>query len=171
MIEQMIPWFHIRTVLRIREEAALVYRWISPVHRISKLTTIIWTTKISLSLCRTCFVCRSAVGFGLQTVSSEDRYWILLKKNMFVSEGSRCCPEHTTNRRLASDAIDRIVPLSVQYKEFDSNDVQVKISTWQMFFQEQKRFDFDDDRSMRDDEYMCLMSLSKEQFDDLIDQV
>ena len=111
------------------------------------------------------------VGAGLQTVSSEDRYWILLKKNIFVPEGSRCCPEHTANRRLTSDAIDRIAPSSVQYKEFDSNDVQLMINTWQMFFQQQKRFDFDDDRSMADDEYKCLTSLSKEQFSDLIDHV
>lgn len=108
---------------------------------------------------------------GLQTVSSEDRYWILLKKNVFVPEGARCCSEHTVNRRITSDAIDRIAPISVQYKEFDSNDVQLLINTWQMFFQQQKRFDFDDDRSMTDDDYKCLTSLSKEQFDDIIDQV
>ena len=88
-----------------------------------------------------------------------------------MPEGARCCPEHTVNRRLTSDAIDRIAPLSVQYKEFDSNNVQVMIDTWQMFFQEQKRFNFDDDRSMTDDEYKCLTSLSKEQFNDLIDQI
>lgn len=75
------------------------------------------------------------------------------------------------NRRLLCDAIDRIVPSSVHYKEFDSNGVQLIINTWQMFFQQQKRFNFDDERSMTDDVFKTLTSLSKQQFNDLIDQI
>lgn len=120
---------------------------------------------------RTCFVCRLNFGTGSQTVSSEDRYLVLLKKNIFVPEGARCCSDHNVNRRLTSDAIDQIAPLSVQYKEFDSKDVHLMISTWQMLFQKQKRFDFDDERLITDDEYKSLTSLSKEQFNDMIDQI
>lgn len=119
---------------------------------------------------RMCFICRMTIDNGLQNVSSEDRYLVLLKKNIFIPEGARCCPQHTVDRRLTSDAIDRIAPLTVQYKQFNSSDVQLIINTWQMFFQQQRRFNFDDDRSLSENEYRRLTSLSKDQFDDLIRQ-
>lgn len=45
------------------------------------------------------------------------------------------------------------------------------ISNWQMIFQKQRRFDFDNDRSLTENEYKTVTSLSKEQFDDLINQI
>lgn len=118
-----------------------------------------------------CFICRVTIGNGLQTVSFEDRYFVLLKKNIFIPEGARCCPQHTVDRRLTADAVDQITPLTILYKEFNSSDVQLIISKWQMFFQQQRRFDFDDDRSLSESEYRSLTSLSKDQFDDLIRQI
>ena len=100
-----------------------------------------------------CFICRVTIGNGLQTVSSEDRYFVLLKKNISIPEDARCCPQQSVDRRLTFDAINRIKPLTVQYTELNSNDVQLIINTWQMFFRQQRRFDFDDDRSLTDDEY------------------
>lgn len=117
-----------------------------------------------------CFICRMTIENGLQTVSSEDRYFVLLQKNIFIPEGARCCPQHTVDRRFTSDAIDQIRPLTIQSKQFNSDDVQLIINTWQMFFQQQRRFDFDDDRSLSENEYRRLTSLSKKQFDDLIRQ-
>ena len=96
---------------------------------------------------------------------------ILLEKNIFIPEGARCCPGHTINRRLSCDAIDRIAPSSVRYKEFGSNDVQLIINTCQMYFQQQKRFNFDDEHSMTDDVSKTFTSLSKEQFNDLINHI
>lgn len=104
-------------------------------------------------------------------MSSEDRYHVLLMKNIFIPEGARCCPEHTINRRLTSDAMDRISPSTIQYKQFNSTDFQLMISNWQMIFQKQRRFDFDNDRSLTENEYKTMTSLSKEQFDDLINQI
>ena len=118
-----------------------------------------------------CFICRVIVENGLQTVSSEGRYFILLKKNIFIPERAHCCSEHTIDRRLTSDAIDQITTLTIQFKEFNSSDVQLIISKWQMFFQQQRRFDFDDDRSLSENEYRSLTSLSKDQFDNLIDHL
>lgn len=118
-----------------------------------------------------CFICRVTIENGLQTVSSEDRHFVLLKKNVFIPPGARCCPKHMVDRLLTSDAIDRIKPLTIQYKEFDSNDVQLIFNKWQMFFQQLRRFNFDDQRSLTDTEYRRLTSLSKDQFDDLMDQI
>ncbi|CAF1977187.1 unnamed protein product [Rotaria magnacalcarata] len=102
------------------------------------------------------------------TVSSEDRYLLLLKKNIFIPEGARFCPDHVTNRRFKSEAIDKIAPYSTQMKKVNAVDVQLLLSNCQMLYEDKKRFDFDNSQSMSDDEYRTLTSLSKSQFDDLI---
>ncbi|CAF4608076.1 unnamed protein product, partial [Rotaria socialis] len=102
------------------------------------------------------------------TVSSEDRYLLLLKKNIFIPEGARFFPDHVTNRRFKSEAIDKIAPYSTQMKKVNAVDVQLLLSNCQMLYEDKKRFDFDNSQSMSDDEYRTLTSLSKSQFDDLI---
>ena len=129
-----------------------------------------FTRIFSLSY-RTCCVCRKTLDRGLQSLSSEDRYFILLKKNVFIPDGARCCPGHIENNQLTTDAIDRIAPLSIQSKKFDSNDVLLLISQCQMLFEQQRRFDFDNYRSLSDEEYKILTGLSKVQFDDLSSQI
>lgn len=88
-----------------------------------------------------------------------------------IPTGARCCPQHTIDRRLTSDAIDRITRSAIHSKAFNSSDVQLIISQWQLFFRRQRRFDFDDERSLDEHEYRSLTSLSKNQFDDLIQQI
>ena len=108
---------------------------------------------------------------GLETISSDDRNLVLLKKNVFIPEGARCCPGHMVDDRLKMDAIDRLKPFSVQYKKFNSTDVQLIISKWQILFEQQRRFDFDNREFLSDDEYRIFTSLSKAQFDDLVWQI
>jgi hypothetical protein len=95
----------------------------------------------------------------------------MLKKNIFIPEGSRCCSDHMINHRLKTAAIDRLAPLSIQYRTFNSNDIQLLITKWQMLFERQKRLDFDNLDSLSDDECKAFTSLSKTQFDDLIFQI
>ena len=105
------------------------------------------------------------------TVSSEDRYLVLLNKNVFIPEGARCCSDHMTNQRFKSKAIDKIAPCFVQMKKLNAGDIQLLLSKWQMLYQDKKRLDFDNSHSMSDNEYRVLTSLSKSQFDDLIGQI
>jgi hypothetical protein len=73
--------------------------------------------------------------------------------------------------RLKMDVIDKLKPFSVQYKKFNSTDVQLIISKWQMLFEQQRRFDFDNREFLSDDDYRIFTSLSKAQFDDLVRQI
>jgi hypothetical protein len=66
------------------------------------------------------------------------------------------------------EAIDRLAPSSIQYRNFSSTDVQLMISKWQMLFEQQKHFNFDNSQSLSDDEYKIFTSLTKVQFDDLV---
>ena len=96
---------------------------------------------------------------------------IMLKKNVFILEGARCCVSHMLEGQLTTDAIDRIRPLSVQQKQFSSTDISVMINQWQILFQRQKRLDFDDYRSLTDEKCQIFTSLSKNQFNDLASQL
>ena len=122
-------------------------------------------------MCRMCCVCREYVVGGAITVSREDRYFVLLKKNVFIPEGARCCSDHTIGHRLKSEAIDQIAPFSIRMQKINAGDIQLLLSKWQMLYENQKRFDFDNSQTMSDDEYRALTGLSKSQFDDLISQI
>ena len=122
-------------------------------------------------MCRMCCICREYIAGGAITVSAEDRYFVLLKKNVFIPEGARCCSDHTIGHRLKSEVIDQIAPLSIRMQKLNAGDIQLLLSKWQMLYENQKRFDFDNSRAMSDDEYRALTGLSKSQFDDLISQI
>ena len=108
---------------------------------------------------------------GLRSISLDDRNLVLLKKNVFIPEGARCCSKHMVDDRLKMDAMDTLRPFSVQDKQFNSTDIQLIISKWQMLFEQQRRFDFDNREVLSDDEYRIFTSLSKTQFDDLVCQI
>jgi hypothetical protein len=117
---------------------------------------------------RYCCVCGTNIARGAMTVTDEDRYLLLLKKNVFIPEGARCCPDHMTTRRFKSEATDKIAPYSIEMKKLNAADVQLLLSKWQMLYEYKKRLDFDNSQSMSDNEYQSFTSLSKSQFDDLI---
>ncbi|CAF4454588.1 unnamed protein product [Rotaria magnacalcarata] len=116
---------------------------------------------------KTCCICSANMEGNSRTVSAEDRDLIFLKKDILIPEGARCCSQHLDDDRLTKNAIDKVAPFSIQSKRFSSSDVQLLISRWQILFEQQKRFDFDNPLSLSDDEYQILTSLTKVQFEDL----
>jgi hypothetical protein len=118
-----------------------------------------------------CCVCQQYIEHGSHTITTADRSLILLVKNVFVPDGARCCSTHVYNGKLCINAIHKISSSSIQLKKFISNDIQCLISEWQTYFQNQKRFDFDDPRSFSDEEFKTLTGLMKKDFDDLLDQI
>ena len=65
------------------------------------------------------------------------------------------------------EAIDKIAPSSIEYKKFNSTDVQLMINRWQTLFEQKRHFDFDNPQCLSDDEYQIFTNLTKVQFDDL----
>ena len=86
-------------------------------------------------------------------------------------EGARYCSDHTIGHRLKSEAIDQIAPFSMRMQKLNAGDIQLLLSKWQMFYENQKGFNFDNSQTTSDDEYHALTDLSKSQFDDLISQI
>ena len=81
---------------------------------------------------------------------------------MFVPEDARYCADHMVNQRIKKVAINSIAPSLIQYKKFSSNDIQLLISKWQILFERQKRFDFDNSEVLSDDKHQAFLSLSKD---------
>ena len=75
------------------------------------------------------------------------------------------------NHRLKTEAVNSLAASSIQYKKFNSNDIQLLINKWQLLFERQKRLDFDNSEALSDDEYRIFTSLSKIQFDNLISHI
>ncbi|CAF2019127.1 unnamed protein product [Rotaria magnacalcarata] len=125
----------------------------------------------TISSHRKCCVCQQYIVRNSLTVPSNDRSLIWLMKNVFIPEGARCCTEHILNGQLNVDAINQIKPSIVQVMKFSASEVQLLIDQWQIHFQQQKRFNFDDTRSVSDDECKVLTSLMKVQFEDLVWQI
>jgi hypothetical protein len=97
---------------------------------------------------------------------------LLFTRNIWVPEGARCCLKHLINHQLTTEAINEIKPLSIREQELNSSDVQLLVSKSQKLFEnENKRFNFDDPRDLTDDEYYLLTSLSRDDFNDLVEIV
>jgi len=119
----------------------------------------------------TCCVCRCNLDSGTKVVSSDDREFVLLTRNVWIPEGARCCPDHLTAGRLKFEALNSIKPLSIRYQEWDSSRVQVLFDKFRILYNGKKRFNFDDSRDLSADEYPTLTSLSRDAFDHLVEEV
>ena len=102
-------------------------------------------------------------------MSSDDRDFLFFTRNVWIPEGARCCSNHLINRQLTTDAMNQIKPFSIRQQELNSSDVQLLLSKAQMLFENgNKRFNFDDTRDLTDDEFRLLTSLSRNDFNDLV---
>ncbi|CAF5002617.1 unnamed protein product [Rotaria sp. Silwood1] len=105
-------------------------------------------------------------------ISSEDRYFIFFTRNIWISEGARCCSDHLVNHQLKQEAIDQIKPVSIRQEELNSADVQLLLNKSQIILENQnKKFNFDDLLGLTDDEYRLLTSLSKDDFNKFVKTV
>lgn len=120
---------------------------------------------------RTCCVCRSHLGGGSVVVSSDDRDFVFLTRNVWIPDGARCCPNHMVSRQLTQEGIDSIKPLTIRYQEWSSNEIEVLLGRLRNLYNCRKRFNFDDPRDLSDLDYTILTSLSKDSFDHLAEVV
>lgn len=119
----------------------------------------------------TCCVCRHHLDKGSTVVSSEDRSFVFLTRNVWIPEGARSCPDHIVHNQLTKQAVDSIRPLSVRNQEWNSSQVQALIQNFQNLYSRRKPFDFDNGHDLSNDAYPILTSLSKDAFDNLVEIV
>jgi hypothetical protein len=102
-------------------------------------------------------------------VTSDDRDYLFFTRNIWIPEGARCCSQHLIDHQLASEAINEIKPFAIRREELNSSDVQLLLNKSQKLFENKnRRFNFDDPRNLTDDEHRLLTSLSKDDFNEII---
>ena len=119
----------------------------------------------------TCCVCRRNLDGSSTVVSSNDRDFVFLTRNIWIPEGARCCPDHIILHRFTQQALDSVKPLSIRYQEWNSSDLEMLLERLRILHNSKKRFNFDDSRDLSDDAYFTLTSLSKDAFDHLVEEV
>lgn len=121
---------------------------------------------------RKCFICRNELYRNSVVVSSNDRFSLFFERNVWIPDGARCCSIHVVDHQIKIEDFNQIKPFSIRIQELSSEDVQFFLSKCQELFKNHKRrFNFDNHRDVTDDEYRLLTSLSREDFDDLVNTI
>ena len=97
------------------------------------------------------------------------RTQVLIEKGILIAEGSRCCKFHLKGKEIDKTLLDEIEPNAVDVnlnrtgilKIIDSVRNVAKLSA-------SKRLNFDDDKSMTDEDFQVLTGLTKLQFYDML---
>ncbi|CAF5220413.1 unnamed protein product, partial [Rotaria magnacalcarata] len=58
-------------------------------------------------------------------ITLKDRDYLFFSRNIWISEGARCCSDHLTGHQLSQEAIDAIKMFSIRHQEIKSSDVQL----------------------------------------------
>lgn len=97
---------------------------------------------------------------------------MFFERNIWIPEGARCCRNHLIGREIKGEVYDQIKPISIRIEEFNSADVQLLLNKSQELFKNKKnKFNFDNLRDLNDEEYRLLTSLSRADFDDIVDMI
>ncbi|CAF1333210.1 unnamed protein product [Rotaria sp. Silwood1] len=104
--------------------------------------------RLPLHISEKCCVCREDLHGNVVNFLSKYRDFLLFSRNIWIPEGARCCSDHLIGDQLTKEAANAIRPFAIRYQEL--------------------KFNFDDPRGLTDDEYCLLFSLSKDDFNELI---
>ena len=115
-----------------------------------------------------CCVCRIQLVPLTVTIKTEDRKKILIRHNIDIPEGSRCCKDHTSKGYLLHDGFFNLTAYKHDYKIFDGNCVINTIEELRTVINSNKHMDFDDAVSLSDNDYKNLTGFTRAQHDRIL---
>jgi hypothetical protein len=86
---------------------------------------------------------------------------IFLKRGVFIVPGARCCSTHIYKNHLTVESLGKIQVSKPDRFNIDSVGFQTFITDVSTMLINQKTFDFDDPSCLGDEEYRCIVGLSK----------
>ncbi|CAF4172209.1 unnamed protein product [Rotaria sp. Silwood2] len=110
-----------------------------------------------------CCVCRIPLVSPTITIKKEDRNNILIRRNVDIPKGSRCCKDHTSNGYLSREAFFKLTAYKINYRIFDSNYIIDTMEKLRTMVHYQKHIDFDDPSSLSDADYKILTGFTRKQ--------
>ena len=125
----------------------------------------------SISFCfdlSQCCVCRIQLVPPTVAIKIEDRNKILIRRNIDIPKGSRCCKDHTSKGYLLHDGFFKLPAYKNEYKIFDSSCIINTMQELRTVINSYKHIDFDDAVSLSDNDYKNLMGFTRAQYDRIL---
>lgn len=94
-------------------------------------------------------------------LKTDQRYFVFLKKGIFITPGARCCEEHMDNKQLTYDALQRITGSISSSETWNSKEINQCFFRLRSAINSLRVFDFDDPCYMHDYDYLTMTGLSK----------
>ncbi|XP_062618934.1 uncharacterized protein LOC134280537 [Saccostrea cucullata] len=115
-----------------------------------------------------CLICKKP-GPKLIVVTQYARVRAFLRKKMFVPAGSRCCPKHIADKEFTDDALQQMQQTNPDTNINRTSIVELLQQTREFALRNESiRLNFDDAKSMDNEDYYNLTGLTKDQFDELL---
>ena len=116
-----------------------------------------------------CFICKKP-GPKLVVVSSNSRMQVLVKKNIWVPLGSRCCTTHVENGELKEECLEHLNVLADHCCMNRSTLLDILNRLREICIQQNNsRLNFDNVNALSDNDYIQLTGLSKASFSDVFE--
>ncbi|XP_033731229.1 uncharacterized protein LOC117320855 [Pecten maximus] len=120
----------------------------------------------------TCCVCRKGMRKSI-VVSTFTRFNTFVDHNIIIKQGARCCPKHFEgSMKFTSDALLLLQQNTKSVTEFNKTDLLHLVTSLRdaALKNKERRMDFDGD-CFTDADYLNLMGVSKDSFDDICKHV
>ena len=96
---------------------------------------------------------------------------MLIRRNITIPKGSRCCEIHTLNGFLKHESFFGLTAYKSDYQIFDSNRIISTIEELQTMINCNKHIDFDDQLSLSDSDYKNLTGFTRAQHDRVLSYI
>jgi len=110
-------------------------------------------------------VCRVQLVPPTITIKEEDRNDMLIRRNIIIPKGSRCCEGHTTNGYLSREAFFGLTAYKVDRQIYNYNYIINILQKFRVMINSNKHIDFDDRYSLSDIDYKNLTGFTRAQHD------
>ena len=118
-----------------------------------------------------CFICRKP-GPRLVVIPSEIRTRVLIFQNVWIPEGSRCCPSHIQDADLSEHVLQNIKTTNDNSYLSRTTITDILKRLREICIRQNRvRFDFDNPGSLQEHEYVELTGLTRAHFNDLFKTV
>ncbi|XP_062598202.1 uncharacterized protein LOC134259614 [Saccostrea cucullata] len=110
----------------------------------------------------------------LVVVSEQSRHELFMHTGVLLTEGSRCCSRHVSDRHLTAETVNSGVSSKTRnHTTFNNEEVCHLLESVRQLAKrkDSTRIDFDNDSSLTDEDYRNLTGLTRSEFDDLMSNI
>jgi hypothetical protein len=121
---------------------------------------------------KACFLCKNSSGRKRIPKAALSQVWI--EKNILIPHENRCCGSHLVGKEFSDEAMDQITATTHGILMTDEElsrwilDLSLLCKTKQ---EKRKRFDFNDSKNIKDEDYPLLLGVTKQNFETMLSMI